>query len=93
MSAVRLAALAVDRLRLRRRAGLRAAAVCCPRSQLHGPAREIDEAVPALHKPLEGALLMATPFDAPQAPLTSGAATVAVGVAVADPPLPEQAIE
>jgi hypothetical protein len=39
--------------------------------QLHGPEPLTDDAVPAMHRLLEGAALTCVPFDAPQAPFTA----------------------
>ena len=58
--------------------------------QLHGPLPLTVEAEPAVHRPLVGAVLTATPFAGPHAPFTGVAASCAEQVAVAPPSLPAQ---
>ncbi len=55
---------------------------------VQGPEPETAEAVPAPHSPVAGALEVAVPFAAPQAPSTFPAASGAEQLAVAPPLLP-----
>ena len=58
--------------------------------QLHGPLPATVDAVPALQRLFVGAVLTATPFDEPQAPITGEGRSTAEQVAEVPPLLPAQ---